>query len=404
MNAVARLEDLFAGRVAQTAALIIFTLALVGALWWPGFRASAGLYDIAALMAVPFLLYAAVLRAPGRAFGLLMAVSLLLLIYWAVITSKPALFLIVLTRLVEGFALYWLAAYCFSRASLLVLERIALVLAFSVLTAAVVLPRLTGLTGHYGVISLPFDAGPIQAGVVFVMMALWSLLFVEVGTVPRRKLIWGALCGAFVAMTMWSLSRVSIVAVSVTVLYVLWRRDWRTLGVGLLAAAAVSAVLFVLWNGTSCPPICLRLNVEDAAGTRWDKWEPMLSHAFASWTHLLFGTGPGSSNALYSRGVGAVFGADSQYIRSLVEFGLVGSLTVHGIFLLAILKSGWKRGLFPLYVAFLATCGVFFVTHEVLMLGKTMTMIFLLAGALLGLMWRDGLPVPSRVGDPELRH
>jgi hypothetical protein len=404
VNAITRLDDLFASRAAQTAAVAVFALALLGALWWPGLRVTAGLYDVAALLAVPFLLYALVLRVPGRAFGVLMALGLLLFIYWAFITSAPVLFLIITARLLEGFALYWLAAYCFSRASLTVLERIALVLAGSVAIAAVILPRLTGETGHYGVVSLPFDAGPIHAGVVFVMLALWSLLFVEITTAARRRLIWGALCGAFVALTLWSLSRVSIVAVSVTLLYVLWRRDWRTLAAALVAGAVVSAVLLVLWNGMSCPPICMRLDLEGAANSRWHKWEPMLDQAFASWTNLLFGTGPGTSNALYPPPVTAIFGADSQYVRSLVEFGVIGSLAMHGIFLLALLEDGWKQRLFSLYVALLLSCGVFFVTHEVLMLGKPMTVIFLLAGALSGLMWRDRLLEPLRASQPEQAH
>jgi hypothetical protein len=333
-----RLERLFASPAVALTGVAIFSLALLGTFWWPPIRASAGVYDVAALLATPFILYAVVSGTAGRVFGALAAGSVLLLIYWFLITSHRSAFVIVTARLVEGVAFYWLAAYCFSRASLLLLERVVLVLAVSLAVAAVVLPRVTGEIGHYGVVSLPFDIGPVQAGVVFAMMSLWSLLFVDITTSSRGKLGWGALYGIFFTLTLWSLSRVSIVAVSVTLLYLLWRRDWRTLGVGILAAALLSGILLLAWQETAT--VGERLHVGEDAVVRWLKWSPFFEAAFSSVPQFLFGSGPGSSNALYAFVASAFFAADTQYLRSLVEFGLVGSLLVHGIFLLQVADRG----------------------------------------------------------------
>ncbi len=392
MSLLTRLERVFASRAVAWTGLVIFSLALLGTFWWPPTRATAGAYDVAALLAAPFILYAALFGVAGRVFAMLAAGSVLLLIYWAVITSDRIAFLIVTARLVEGVALYWLAAYCFSRVSLLALERIVLVLAASLAIAAIGLPRLTGQLGHYGVVSLPFDIGPVQAGVVFAMLSLWSLLFVDITTSSRGRLAWGTLYGIFFALTVWSWSRVSIVAVSMTLLYLLWRRDWRTFGIGLIAAAVLSALLFLTWQTTAVGD---RLEVGEDAVVRWLKWLPYFEAAFASVPQFLFGSGPGSVNAFYGSVAEAFFAADTQYLRSLVEFGVVGSLLVHGIFLLQLLDRGWQRRPFALYITFLATCGAFFVTHEVLMLGKPMTMIYLIAGSLIGLASRP----PSRDAD-----
>jgi hypothetical protein len=390
---VASMERVFAGKAATWAGLAVFTLALLGVCWSPGMRATAGAYDIAALLAVPFILYAASFGTAGRVFGVLAAGSVFLFAYWAFISQDRSALIIVTARLVEGIAFYWLAAYCFSRASLVVVERIVLAVAASLAVAAVALPRLTGQLGHYGVVSLPFDDGPVHAGVVFVMLSLWCLLFVDTTASSRLRLAWGALYGIFVALTLWSLSRVSIVAVGATLLYLLWRRDWRTFLVAVVAAAILFGILLLAWPQTDT--VGERLEVGEDAVVRWFKWIPYFEATIASVPQFLFGSGPGSINALYPRGVEAFFAADTQYLRSLVEFGLVGSLFVHGTFLLQLVDRGWQRRPFALFITFLAVCGAFFVTHEVLMLGKPMTMIYLVAGSLIGLASRSPAPAPA---------
>ena len=398
MTLIARLERVFAGKAVAWAGLVVFTLALLGVCWSPGVRATAGAYDIAALLALPFILYAASFGTAGRIFGVLATGSVFLFAYWAFISQDRPAFVVVAARLVEGIAFYWLAAYCFSRASLVVVERIVLALAASLAVAAVALPRLTGQLGHYGVVSLPFDAGPVHAGVVFVMLSLWCLLFVDTATSSRLRLVWGALYGIFVALTLWSLSRVSIVAVGVTLLYILWRRDWRTLLVAVAAAAILFGILLLAWPLTDT--VGQRIDVGEDAVVRWLKWIPYFEAAITSVPQFVFGSGPGSLNALYPPGVEAFFAADTQYLRSLVEFGLVGSLLLHGIFLLQFVDRGWQRRPFGLYITFLAACGAFFVTHEVLMLGKPMTMIYLVAGSLIGLASRLQAPVATQPGRP----
>ncbi len=201
-----------------------------------------------------------------------------------------------------------------------------------------------GEIDYYGIGTFGSTRSPSLVGALYLFSTIWVHVRAKLlGSRERRWLGQMVVVAGFTCV-LATISRSSIAAMGVYIFTYVVLTNLKLLpvffaGLGLSTKAVQIAALFGSGIGVLAAKIIMRAGlVGSAAAERSNKWDYYLS-AFQPLDYF-FGMGKGYPNALESR---LGLGVDSQYIRLIMENGLIGAIILVGI-LGTMLTHIYRRG------------------------------------------------------------
>jgi len=249
------------------------------------------------------------------------------------------------------------------------------------------------IRGYYG-IGIISVQNPSQSGVVLYLSSLY-LLYMSLNAKKKKNAFMLTIISLLAAvMTVGTISRTAILVLIATFgIYMflsLFRRKWnvKKVFIGAYLSVALVPVGFFL-VGDLVSSITERFSrFDDGANTRWEHWRYFLSHGDG--LGEIFGNGKGFMQVI----VGSfTLQADNQYVRLLVEVGVVGLIMWMMIMLSLVIfcmknmKFAYNDSLFLLLI----TLGFMMlgVTQEAYLVAIQGSLYFILTGLLLGKIMRE---------------
>jgi len=248
------------------------------------------------------------------------------------------------------------------------------------------------LTGYYG-IGLISETASSQSGGVFFVVSMFFLYLIEKSERAIDKLKYAAFLFVSLTLTFATISRTAIMAAGVAVtlyaLYILIRMRVSRLILMMYLTVLMLPVAYLIIQGT-IDRILERLNqVSQGAETRLQHWKYFLSHSDQLGL-LIVGNGKGYVQNITG---GFTLAADSQYVRLLVEVGVVGTIlwlaTVFSLLLLC-WQARMEHPAESLFVG-LVTIGFLTmgVTHEVFVVTMQASVYWAFMGLFMGYIMNE---------------
>ena len=254
--------------------------------------------------------------------------------------------------------------------------------------------------GYYG-IGIISSTAPSHSGVMFLFITIFFIFDMERTKIKRHK--WWCAIAAITSslLTVATISRVSIVVMVTTwILYFLIslvnRRITAKRVIFSIYLIALGSPFSYFLLGSMAQRIIDRLNrTSTGADIRMEHWERFIGSSGS--LGLWFGNGKGFMQVITGT---LTLGADNQYVRNILEIGVVGTLIwlLIPMFLLFFAfkrrKSNYEYSLLlTLLTAGFLTLGI---THEVFLVSIQASLFWIFVGIALGKMNRDTVTVESK--------